>query len=66
MTQPYADGAWSFWDKFGPGYQLLQRLAGRRWLAGDWLSRTAGWQTRHSSPPANVVTGVHVWALHEA
>ena len=58
-TTPFAEGAWSQWDVFGPQYRRLQAPAGRWSFAGDWLSRTAGWQHGALESARAAVTAVH-------
>ena len=62
-TTPFAEGAWSQWDAFGPAYRLLQAPAGRWWFAGDWLSRTPGWQHGAFESARATVTGLHARLL---
>lgn len=63
VTQPFAEGAWAQWGRFGAGYALLQRPAGRWWFAGDWLSRAAGWQHGAFESARAAVTSLHSRAL---
>lgn len=58
-TQPFAEGAWAQWDSFDTAYRLLQQPAGRWWFAGDWLSRTAGWQHGALESARAAVTALH-------
>ncbi len=65
-TQPFAEGAWNQWDGFGRDYRLLQQPAGRWSFAGDWLSRTSGWQHGALESARAAVTGLHDRVLREA
>lgn len=62
-TQPFAEGAWSQWDRFGVSYRLLQQPAGRWSFAGDWLSRAAGWQHGALESARAAVTALHARVL---
>lgn len=64
-TQPFAEGAWAQWDGYGAAYRLLQSPAGRWSFAGDWLSRTTGWQHGALESARHAVTVLHDRVLRD-
>ncbi len=65
-TQPYSAGAWSTWERYTSYYDRLLDADGRWWFAGDWLSRSTGWQHGALLSARRAVTGVHAQALAAA
>ena len=62
-TQPYSEGAWAEWPDYGVAYQRLLDPAGRWWFAGDWLTRTVGWQHGALESARRTVTALHEMVL---
>ncbi|HEY5698351.1 MAG TPA: FAD-dependent oxidoreductase [Acidimicrobiales bacterium] len=62
-TQPYSEGAWAEWPDYGVAYQRLLEPAGRWWFAGDWLTRTVGWQHGALESARRTVTALHEMVL---
>ncbi|MGF1663837.1 MAG: flavin monoamine oxidase family protein [Kineosporiaceae bacterium] len=65
-TQPFSEGAWSTWRRYGVSYGLLQEPVGRWWFAGDWLSRAPGWQHGAFTSARRAVSGLHRRVMLEA
>jgi len=60
-TQPWSEGAWVDWRRYGPSFSLLLDpvMDGRWWFAGDWLSRAVGWQHGAIESARRAVTSMH-------
>jgi monoamine oxidase len=62
-TQPFSEGAWAEWSRFGVGYRRLLEPVGRWRFAGDWLSHTTGWQHGALESARLAVTSLHEQVL---
>lgn len=58
-TQPHSEGAWCDWGLFGLAYDRLLAGEGGWRFAGDWLSRSSGWQHGALESARRCVTGLH-------
>ncbi|MFF3439956.1 flavin monoamine oxidase family protein [Streptosporangium sp. NPDC002721] len=61
--QPYIEGGWASWPSFDAAFDLLQRPAGRVYLAGDWLTHLTAWQAGAMESARRAVTDLHRRAL---
>lgn len=64
-TTPHTEGAWSTWARDDLYFDRLQRPTGRWWFAGDWLSRTPGWQHGAFESARQTVIGLHEQVMSE-
>lgn len=62
-TEPWSEGAWATWGRYGVSFQLLTQAVGRWWFAGDWASRAVGWQHGAFTSARRTVEQLHERAL---
>lgn len=62
-SQPWSEGAWAAWARYGVAFDRLLAAAGRWWFAGDWISRATGWQHGALESARLTVTRLHAAVL---
>jgi monoamine oxidase len=56
---PHIEGGWTSPPYGTPGYELLNKPAGRVYFAGDWLSYLVAWQAGAFDSARSTVTALH-------
>jgi monoamine oxidase len=56
---PHIEGGWTSPPYGTPGYELLNKPAGRTYFAGDWLSYLVAWQAGAFDSARSTVTALH-------
>lgn len=62
-TEPWSEGAWASWGRYGVSFRRLSEPVGRWWFAGDWTSRAIGWQHGAFTSARRTVEQLHERAL---